>query len=79
MIPALPQFPTFIQARSLLLAEEASQNKSKSPAASTESALVTTEGSDSATDGSASRSDSGGDVGSSHIEGGLNMGLVFKL
>jgi uncharacterized membrane protein YgcG len=72
MIPALPQFPTFIQARSLLLAEEASQNKSKSPAASTESALVTTEGSDSATDGSASRSDSGGDR--SNTSGGGRSG-----
>jgi hypothetical protein len=61
MIPALPQFPTFIQARSLLLSEEAFQNKSKSPVASTESALVTTEGSDSAAGGSASRSNSGGD------------------
>jgi hypothetical protein len=39
MIPVLPQFPDFLQARTMLLAEVASQNKFK-PATASETALI---------------------------------------
>jgi hypothetical protein len=57
MIPVLPQFPDFLQARTMLLAEVASQNKSKS-ATAFETALIVTEGTPSTGDQPPARSDS---------------------
>jgi transposase InsO family protein len=73
MIPALPQFPGFLQARTLLLAEEASQNKSKAPA-TTETALVVSEGATSTGEQSAARSDSGDRANSNSNTGGRGGG-----
>ncbi|XP_062200031.1 uncharacterized protein LOC133902453 [Phragmites australis] len=59
MLPALPQFPSFLQARTMLLAEEASQNKSKPPATTTETALIASEGAVSSGAQSGARPESG--------------------
>jgi hypothetical protein len=58
MMPALPQFPIFVHARTMLLAEEASQNKTKTPA-STETAILVSNGGSSSGDQSGARPESG--------------------
>jgi uncharacterized membrane protein YgcG len=60
LMPALPQFPSFIEARTMLIAEEASQNKTTPPATS-ETALIATEGAGSSVESPDARSESSGD------------------
>jgi hypothetical protein len=58
MIPALPQFPSFMQARTMLLAEEASQDAAKQSTTFTDTALVAAEGGSTSTEHSGARQDS---------------------
>ncbi|CAN6204914.1 unnamed protein product [Urochloa humidicola] len=76
LLPALPQFPSFSNARSHLLREECAQLKKSS--SSTESALISSDGSSSSTNGASgdgTRHDNGGRGNSSNdSRGGHNGG-----
>ena len=58
LLPVLPQFPTFMQARSYLIMEENSYAESNPPS-STDTALVATDGATSSNDSPGARHDSG--------------------
>jgi histone deacetylase 1/2 len=73
MIPALPQFPSFIQARTMLLAEEASQDANKQSSTATDTALIATEGGSTTGEQSGTRQDSG-ERTSSNTSGGRSGG-----
>jgi hypothetical protein len=68
MLSALPQFPSFIEARTMLIAEEASQNKNKTPPP-TETALLASKGAASSGYNSGTRPDSGDRNGSANNSG----------
>ncbi|KAG8081121.1 hypothetical protein GUJ93_ZPchr0007g3427 [Zizania palustris] len=72
----ISEFPSFIQARTMLIAKEASQNKNKL-LASTDTALIATEGGSSAGVSSSARSDAGERTHSTN-GGGRGGGRTFS-
>jgi transposase InsO family protein len=73
MMPALPKFPTFMEARTMLIAEEASQNKAKTPA-STDTALIASEGGSSSGEQTGGARPDGADRTNSGTGGGRGGG-----